>query len=80
MRPLGKGIRAATAEAIPWKAMLQTFLRSYRESSHLTTGKPPAEVLFNIKFWTILPCAQSVIQTNIPDIRDKDAKEYGQNG
>jgi transposase InsO family protein len=46
-KSLKKTIRAARAENENWHNKLYTFLLLYRNAPHLTTGRTPAELLFN---------------------------------
>ena len=51
MKLLNKAIKSATVEGKPWRQKMYKFLRNYRATSHVTTGRPPTELLFgsNIK-------------------------------
>lgn len=55
MKPLNKAIKAATVEGKSWKKQMFKFLRNYRATPHVTTGKPPAEVLFGYNIRVLLP-------------------------
>ena len=72
MKMLSKVLQTATAERRVPKSTLQEYLLAYRATPHSTTGKPPAEVLFNRKFRTMIP--RFIGRTNDPDIRAKDAE------
>ena len=48
-------IRAARAENKNWHNELYTFLLQYRNIPHLTTGRTPAELLFNRTVMTKVP-------------------------
>lgn len=47
MQPLGQSLKAAKIEGRPWQQELNRFLLQYRTTLHITTGVPPAELLFN---------------------------------
>ena len=55
MKPLQKAIRTAVTENHNWKRVIFKFLLNYRATPHSTTGKSPAELLFNRKIHTKLP-------------------------
>lgn len=70
-----KRIRIAQAEGQDWKRELRKYVTIYRSIQHATTGKSPAELLFQRK-----------IRGKLPDIttphwdleaRDKDAEQKG---
>jgi len=42
-------IRIAQAEGLDWKKELRKYVTVYRSIEHTTTGKSPAELLFNRK-------------------------------
>ena len=46
MKLLNKAIKTATVEGKSWRQELYKFLRNYRATPHVTTGKSPAELLF----------------------------------
>jgi hypothetical protein len=54
-KSLKKAIRAARAENKNWHNELYTFLLQYRNIPHLTTGRTPAELLFNRTVMTKVP-------------------------
>ena len=86
MKPLEKAIRTAVAENKNWKRVIFKFLLNYRATPHSTTGKSPAELLFNRKIHTKLP---ELVLENDADIhqelkkKDRKAKskmkEYADN-
>ena len=55
MKPLSKAIKTATLEGRNWKTEMYKFLRNYRATPHVTTGVPPAVLLFNRNIRTLLP-------------------------
>ena len=55
MRPLNKAIKAATVEGKSWRQELYKFLRNYRATPHVMTGKPPTELLFGFNIRILLP-------------------------
>lgn len=56
---------------------LQVFLMNYRASPHSTTGKPPAEILFNRQFQTKLPAKKTNNTVHLNDIRMSDKLAKG---
>ena len=50
-----KRIRIAQAEGVDWKKELRRYVTRYRSIDHTTTGKSPAESLFNRKMRGKLP-------------------------
>ena len=46
MKNLGKSVRIAQLEGQTWKQAVNTFLRSYREAPHGTTGFSPYRLMF----------------------------------
>ena len=55
MKPLSKAIKTANVEGKSWKQELYSFLRNYRATPHITTGKSPAELLFGKNIKITLP-------------------------
>jgi hypothetical protein len=55
MKPLNKLIQTSKLEGKCLKQELCKFLRNYRATPHLSTGKPPAELLFGRKFTINIP-------------------------
>jgi len=78
-RTLLKAFRAANAESRDWRKEIPKFLLAYRSTPHSTTGKSPAEMLFNRKIRTKLP--EIIQDENKDDIetrkRDTEMKEKG---
>lgn len=71
MKPLNKAIKSATAEGKSWRQELYKFLRNYRATPHVTTGKPPAELLFGCNIKVLLPEISVPIVDD--DLRVRDA-------
>lgn len=73
---LMKRIRIAQAEGLDWKKELRKYVTVYRSLEHPTTGKSPAELLFNRKMRGKLPdiCESN---TKALDVRDRDAEQKG---
>ena len=46
MKYMSRVIRSAIIEKKDWRQVLNQFLRSYRSTSHRTTGVPPATLLY----------------------------------
>ena len=55
MKSLVKAVNAAYHENKDWKREIFKFLLNYRATSHATTGKSSAELLYNLKIQTKLP-------------------------
>ena len=73
MRTLGKCLRVAHMENIPWKQHLYTFLREYRATPHSTTTTSPAELLLNRRMHTKMPSMSTPIRPD-EDLRRRDRK------
>ena len=54
-RSLLKRLQIAVAENKPWRAELRKYLTAYRSIPHGTTGRSPAELLFNRKIRRKIP-------------------------
>ena len=75
MKPLEKAICTAVAENKYYKRVIFKFLLNYRATPHSTTGKSPAELLFNRKIHTKLP--ELVLQNKAEvhqELEEKDRK------
>ena len=53
-----KTIRLAKVEGKDWKEELQSFLLTYRNTPHATTGKTPAELLYGRNLRDSVPCVE----------------------
>ena len=72
---IDKIICAATVEHKSWRQELYKFLRNYRATPHLSTGKSPAELLFQKRpFRSRLPELLPP-KFNDREIREKDAQQ-----
>lgn len=78
-RTLLKAFRTANAENRDWRKEIPKFLLAYRSTPHSTTGKSPAELLFNRKIRTKLPEIDAENRKDDADTRRKDfeMKEKG---
>ena len=74
-KSLKKAIRAARAENKNWHNELYTFLLQYRNTPHLTTGRTPAELLFNRTVMTKVPEMSKFKVPNSLKNRDKEQKQ-----
>jgi len=54
---------------------LNKFLRHYRATPHTSTGKPPAEILFNRPYNTRLPTFRAQAEDNTLRSKDKESKQ-----
>ncbi|XP_048774395.2 uncharacterized protein K02A2.6-like [Ostrea edulis] len=72
-RTLLKAIKAANAERKDWRRELPKFLLAYRTTPHSTTGKSPAELLYNRKIHTKLPEMSKRIDHQ--ELRETDARQ-----
>ena len=70
---LMKRIRIAQAEGVGWKKELRRYLTRYRSIHHTTTGKSPAEFLFNRKMRGKLPELHADCHLDL-ETRDRDAE------
>lgn len=74
MKPLGKAVRSAHHENKDWKREIFKFLLNYRATPHATTGKSPAELLYNRPIRTKLP--QVTVESKSPlhqEVKERDA-------
>ena len=70
---LMKRIRIAQAEGLDWKKELRRYVTKYRSIDHTTTGKSPAELLFNRKMRGKLPELHADCRLDL-ETRDRDAE------
>ena len=70
---LMKRIRIAQAEGVDWKKELRRDVTKYRSIDHTTTGKSPAELLFNRKMRRKLPELHADCHLDL-QTRDRDAE------
>ena len=73
MHTIGKIVRIAPMQGRPWKQQLNIFLREYRSTLHSTTGKSPAELLFQGGMNTTIPSACPITIRTDSEVRIKDA-------
>ncbi|VDI82386.1 Hypothetical predicted protein [Mytilus galloprovincialis] len=78
-RTLLKAFQTANAENRDWRKEIPKFLLAYRSTPHSTTGKSPAELLFNRKIRTKLPEINAENEKDDSDTRRKnfEMKEKG---
>ena len=75
MQPLEKAIQTAHLEGKEWKRSIYKYLLNYRATPHATTGKSPANVLFNREITTKFPqLVSNNVSVYLKD-RDTQAKE-----
>ena len=73
-RSLLKRLQIAQAEKLDWRGELRKYLFQYRSVAHTTTGRSPAELLFNRKLRTKIP-ENSSLQPFDQDVRDRDSEQ-----
>ena len=73
MRTIGKIVRIAPMQGMPWKQQLNIFLREYRSTPH-STGKSPAELVFQIHMNTKIPSACPITIHTDSEVHKKDTK------
>ena len=73
-RSLLKRLQIAQAENKPWRAELRKYLTAYRSIPHGTTGRSPAELLFNRKFRGKIPDL-SIDHAYDHELHDRDAEQ-----
>lgn len=79
-RSLLKRIKIAHSESKDWKRELRTYLLAYRSTPHATTGKSPAEMMFNRKLRTKLPQIDELSRPLLDEeIREQDGYAKHQN-
>jgi hypothetical protein len=76
MKPLNKAIKSATVEGKSWRQEMYKFLRNYRATPHVTTGRPPAELLFGSNIKVLLP--ELFIRVEDKELRTRDAEQKQQ--
>ena len=72
MKPLNKAIKAATVEGKSWQQEMHKFLRNYHATPHVSTNRPPAELLFGTNIRVRLPeCSVPICDD---EVRAQDAQ------
>ena len=75
MKPLVKAVRSAYHENKDWKREIFKFLLNYRATPHTTTGKSPAELLYNRTIRTKLPQITAESGSTLhQDVKERDAR------
>lgn len=75
MRTLGKAVRVAETQGVPWKQQLNIFLREYRSTPHSSTESSPAELLFQRKMYTKIPAfTHTANNSSDSEVRARDNK------
>ena len=77
-RMINKVIRTSAIERKCWKQELFKFLRNYRATPHVTTGKCPADLLFQSRTYRVRLPELSTFQKDDKEIRERDAKKKSQ--
>ena len=74
-RMVNKVVCTATIERKSWKQELYKFLRNYKATPHLTTGKCPADLLFQKRPYRICLPEQLVPVLCDKEFRQRDAQQ-----
>ena len=74
-RMISKVVRTSSIERKCWKQELFKFLRNYRATPHITTGKGPADLLFQTRPYRVRLPELSQFQNDDSEIRTRDAKK-----
>ena len=76
MQIIGKTIKTAHFNNSDWRKELQSLLLNYRALIHSTTGRSPAQLLFNRDIRTKLPSIQKVTSPFDQEVREKQRTSY----
>ena len=68
MKSLGKAVRTARADGVPWRLRLNEFLRAYRAAPHSSTGVAPCKLLLRNANTSRLPESASKFIPNALDL------------
>lgn len=71
-----KRMKIAQAEKKNWQEEVLTYIAAYRAMPHPSTGRSPAELLYNRKLRTKIPELQ-LFSNYDQDVRDRDAEKKG---
>ncbi len=71
---LMKEVRIAHADGLDWKCEVRKYVTVYRSVEHVTTGKSPAELLFNRKISGKLAVIHEADTTEL-EVCDRDAEQ-----
>ena len=69
MKPLGKAMKIGNMQNLPEQETLSAFLTSYRDTPHVSTGVPPAHMLFRDGYRNNLP------HLTTPDDKIREARQ-----
>ena len=78
MQSLKKVYRCAQIESKSWKQELYKLLRNYRATPHVTTGSPPATLLFGRPMRTRLPESECQSLPDDSAVRERDQQKKSQ--
>ena len=67
-----KTLKIARMQGLPWQREMFTFLRSYRATPHLTTGKSPAELFFQQRPFRTRLGHRGEAKLNDEEVREHD--------
>jgi len=72
MKPLGKVLRTAKVDGLPWKQVLLEFLRNYRSTPHSSTGVAPSALIFrNAKISKLPAINDEFVRSKLDEIARK---------
>ena len=73
-RSMGKRLQIAHDFGLDWRVELRKYVLTYHSTKHSTTGQSPAELMFNRKLRTKLPCVPTT-SADDGEMRDRDRIE-----
>lgn len=74
-RMINKVVRTSTMERKCWEQELFKFLRNYRAAPYTTTGKCPADLLFQTRSYRVRLPELSTSRNDDEEIRERDARK-----
>ena len=70
-KSMRKAVRTSLVQNKNWRTKIYTFLLHYRATEHTTTGKAPAQLIYNSQIKTKLPQFDNIKTSS--DLRIRDA-------
>ena len=75
MKPLVKAVKSAHHDKKDWKIEIFNFLLNYRATPNATTGKSPADLLYNRTIRTKLPQFTAENTTSVhQEVKERDTR------